>query len=282
MAIWQYLLIVVPENSIDDNYNIFENNETGFLPETNSYWENFDGSINSIISELNQILPKASWSDEIHLNWKGNGNNDEDNDAFICLTDDKSKIKEFQFRIDLRKASNITNILQSILELCKRHNLVLIDLKGKILKPELKDISESIRTSNASSFVTDPMQFFENLSNQSKIETSKNTSKIYPFEKLEIIKSLVRISSWFLILILFFAMIITLLSDAFGSYFINYFVVFLSIFILLINASTLLVISILYKSKKEKVFYNIKKEFILFLVSIASLMLLSGVIHFKI
>ncbi|KRD10031.1 hypothetical protein ASE21_09925 [Flavobacterium sp. Root901] len=163
MAIWQYLLIVVPKNSIDKNYNIFETNKTEFLPDTDSFWKNFGGSITAIISELDLILPKADWGNETYLNWKGNGNNNEDNDACIYLTDDATQIKEFQFRIDLRKASNVTNVLKSILELCKRYDLVLIDLKGEIFEPELKDIVNSLRTSNAFSFITDPINFFENL-----------------------------------------------------------------------------------------------------------------------
>ncbi|UTN02305.1 hypothetical protein L0669_13350 [Flavobacterium bizetiae] len=166
MAIWQYLLIVVPENSIDKNYNIFENNETEFLPDTDSFWENFDGDISSIISELDQIIPKANWGDETCLNWKGNGNNEEDNDACICLNDDKTKIKEFQFRIDLRKASNIINVLQSILNLCKKNQFVLIDLKGQIFKPEIESIIESLKSSNAIKFITEPILFFENLENK--------------------------------------------------------------------------------------------------------------------
>ncbi|MFC0777105.1 hypothetical protein [Flavobacterium sp. HJSW_4] len=160
MAIWQYLLIVVPENSIDKNCNIFEDNETEFLPDTNSYWENFVGSPNDIISELDQILPKANWGDETYLNWKGDSNKDEDNDACICLTDDTNQIEEFQFRIDLRKASNITDILQSILKLCKKHNLVLIDLKGEIFEPNLEYILKSIKASNAARFLNDPIKFF--------------------------------------------------------------------------------------------------------------------------
>ncbi len=165
MAVWQYLLIVVPEDSIDSNYEcIFKNNKTKFLPETDSFWKNFNVDISSIISELDQIIPKANWGNETYLNWKGNGQNEEDNDACICLSDDKTKIEEFQFRIDLRKPSNITNILQSILNLCEKHNLVLIDLKGKIFEPKLEDVLGSIKASNAISFISDPVKYFENLS----------------------------------------------------------------------------------------------------------------------
>ncbi|WDF61294.1 hypothetical protein PQ462_07945 [Flavobacterium sp. KACC 22758] len=172
MAVWQYLLIAVPEDSIDNNYEcIFKNNKTEFLPETDIFWKNFNGDISSIISELDQIIPKANWGNETYLNWKGNGQNEEDNDACICLSDDKTKIEEFQFRIDLRKPSNITNILQSILNVCEKHNLVLIDLKGKIFEPKLEDVLGSIKTSNATRFLNDPIQFFEDLSKNNSDET---------------------------------------------------------------------------------------------------------------
>ncbi|MCP2025928.1 hypothetical protein L1276_001068 [Flavobacterium sp. HSC-32F16] len=172
MAIWQYLLIVVPEDSIDSNYeSIFKNNKTEFLPETDSFWNHFDGDITSMISELDQILPKANWGNDIFLNWKGNANIDEDNDACICLSDDKTKIKEFQFRVDLRKSSNITEVLQSILNLCKKNKLVVIDLKGEIFQPNLEDIFKSIQASNTTKFLNDPIQFFEDLSKNSSDET---------------------------------------------------------------------------------------------------------------
>jgi len=172
MAVWQYLLIVVPEDSIDSNYEcIFKNNKTEFLPETDVFWKNFNGDIPSIISELDQIIPKANWGNETYLNWKGNTNENEDNDAHIFLNNDKTNIIEFQFRIDLRKASNITNILQSILNVCEKHNLVLIDLKGKIFEPKLKDVLGSIKTSNATRFLNDPIQFFEDLSKNNSDET---------------------------------------------------------------------------------------------------------------
>lgn len=106
-------------------------------------------------------------------------------------------------------------------------------------------------------------------------------NNLYNFERFEIVKSLVRISSWFLISILFFAIIFTLLSTGLQSYSINYCIAFLSLFILFFNTLTLLALSIIYKLKKESFFYNLKKELLLFLSSFASLMLLSGVIHLK-
>ncbi|WP_149207887.1 hypothetical protein [Flavobacterium johnsoniae] len=172
MAVWQYLLIVVPEDSIDNNYEcIFKNNKTEFLPETDVFWKNFNGDIPSIISEIDKIIPKANWGNETYLNWKGNTNENEDNDAHIFLNDDKTNIKEFQFRIDLRKSSNITEVLQSILNLCKKNQLVLIDLKGQIFKPNLEDIFKSIKASNAIRFLNDPIHFFEDLSKNNSDET---------------------------------------------------------------------------------------------------------------
>lgn len=164
MAIWQYLLIVVPENSIDNNYQcIFKNNTTKYLPKTKSFWKEFEGNPVSIISEIDQIIPRADWGDETYICWKGNANNNEDNDASISLSDDQTKIEGFQFRIDLRKASNITHVLQSILNLCEANHLVLIDLKGEIFKPKLADILKSMKTSNANAFLTDPIKFLDSL-----------------------------------------------------------------------------------------------------------------------
>ena len=165
MAVWQYLLIVVTEKSIDSNYKcIFKNNKTKYLPETKSFWEDFNGDINSIILEMNQIIPKANWGTDTFICWKGNGNNEEDNDASICLSNDKTKIEEFHFRIDLRKSSNINHVLQSILNICKKNQFVLIDIKGNVFKPQLEDILKSMKTSNATAFLTDPIKFLENLS----------------------------------------------------------------------------------------------------------------------
>ncbi|WP_163410975.1 hypothetical protein [Flavobacterium ajazii] len=166
MAIWQYLLIVVPGNSIDSNYQcIFKNNKTKYLPKTKTLWKDFSSDIFSIVSEMNQIIPKADWGNETFICWKGK-EDEEDNDASISLNKNQTKIKEFHFRIDLRKASNIADVLQSILAICTKHKLVLINLKGDIFKPELKDIMQGIQTSNAMSFISDPIKFFEDLSNK--------------------------------------------------------------------------------------------------------------------
>jgi hypothetical protein len=89
-----------------------------------------------------------------------------DKNIIFCLSNDKRRIKEFHFRIDLRKASNITNVLQSILKLCEMNQLILIDLKGQIFKPEIESIIESLKSSNAMKFITDPIKFFENLENK--------------------------------------------------------------------------------------------------------------------
>ncbi|MDR7211995.1 hypothetical protein [Flavobacterium piscis] len=165
MAVWQYLLIVVPENSIDSNYQcIFKNNKTEFLPNTNSFWKNFDGDISLIISELDQIIPKADWGDDTFICWKGNESSKEDNDASICLSNDKTRIEEFHFRIDLRKSSNINHVLQSILNICKKNQFILIDIKGNIFKPQLEDILKSMKRSNATAFLSNPIKFLENLS----------------------------------------------------------------------------------------------------------------------
>ncbi|MCC9074062.1 hypothetical protein LNQ49_20965 [Flavobacterium sp. F-65] len=163
MAIWQYLLIVVPEKSIEVDYQcIFKNNKTKYLPETESYWIHFDGDVSSIISKMDQIITRASWGDETCMCWKSDVNN-EDNDSSICLNDDKTRIEEFQFRVDLRDSSNITNFLIPILEICQANKLVLIDLKGEIHKPKIENLVTSIKASNATAFLTDPIKYLGGL-----------------------------------------------------------------------------------------------------------------------
>ncbi|WP_264551396.1 hypothetical protein [Flavobacterium sp. N2038] len=53
----------------------------------------------------------------------------------------------------------------------QKNELVLIDLKGEIFKPKLEDIFKSIKASNATRFLTDPIKFLENLSKNSSDET---------------------------------------------------------------------------------------------------------------
>lgn len=169
MAIWQYLLIVVPEKSIQNDYQcIFKNNTTEYLPETEPLWKDFDGDTISIISTMDSIIKRADWGDETYICWKGDTKNEEDNDCSISLNKDKNQIIEFRFRIDLRKASNLTTTLQPILKLCEDNQLILMDLKGEIHKPKIEDLMASIKTSNATAFLTDPIPFLENLNNKKK------------------------------------------------------------------------------------------------------------------
>ncbi|TDW52257.1 hypothetical protein EV144_101945 [Flavobacterium sp. 270] len=164
MAIWQYLLIVVPEKSIQNDYQcIFKNNKTKFLPQTKSFWKVYDKDVSSIISGIDQIIKRADWSSETLLSWKGNTTNEEDNDCSISINKDKTRIKEFQFRVDLRKESNLINFLIPILKICEMNKLVLIDLKGEIHKPKIEDIITSIKASNATAFLNDPIAFLKGL-----------------------------------------------------------------------------------------------------------------------
>lgn len=165
MAVWQYLLIVVPEKSTQNNYQcIIKNNTTKYLPKTKSLWKDFNGNGNSIISEMDSIIKRVDWGNETYICWKGDESNQEDNDCSISLNGNKTQIEEFHFRIDLRKSSNITNTLKAILKICETNELVLIDLKGKIHKPKIEHLLISLEESNATAFLTDPIKFLENLS----------------------------------------------------------------------------------------------------------------------
>ena len=105
--------------------------------------------------------------------------------------------------------------------------------------------------------------------------------KKYNFEKFEIIKNIIEIALIFSICILLFGTLITLIYGAIEVYSINYFIVFFSIFTLFLSTLSLIIISIFYKMAKAEILYNIKKELFLFLISLASMLILSLVIHYN-
>ena len=163
MAIWQYTLIVVPKKSIQDDYEcIFKNNKTNYLPSTKFLWKNIDIDVSILALEIDKFIGKSSWD---KFNWKDRGENN-DNDCSLSTNDDETQIEEFIFRTDLRKESNLSNFLKQMTNLCKKNKLVLINLKGEILEPNIEVILNNIKSSNAISFLSNPIDFLDELNNQ--------------------------------------------------------------------------------------------------------------------
>ena len=81
--------------------------------------------------------------------------------------DEKSlTITEFSFRADLRE--NGFTFLKNMIELGKENDWMFMDRKGKLMKANFEEIKESIRNSDAHSFLKNPIEFLENLDNKNE------------------------------------------------------------------------------------------------------------------
>jgi hypothetical protein len=166
MAIYQFYLAVFPKEGIKKikgsvpaklKYNDF----TGFFDEnTERYWKATKIKSTEIISYIDELLPRASWgNDNFNHNWKLE-NDSVDNDAWISLEDKNLVLQEFNFRADLRE-ENLA-FLRKMIELGKRKNLLFVTSKGYLIEPE--EVFKHIKTSNALKYITNPEEFFDNLS----------------------------------------------------------------------------------------------------------------------
>jgi hypothetical protein len=126
--------------------NVSFNEETGYFEEdSNIFWKSSNINSTDIISSIDNILPRANWfkNDGISFIWKIE-NELIDNDAWICLDDNKEFIKQFSFRIDLRNSNII--FLTKMLNIAEEYDLLLNDYSGKIFEPKLNDILSFIKS----------------------------------------------------------------------------------------------------------------------------------------
>ena len=167
MAVYQYYLAVVPEQGIKKRHNSTPNTinvstETGyFKSDTKIYWKEIQKNADNIVPKIDLIVKRASWGNEkTSFNWKTYTEN-VDNDASIYLDEETLTIREFSFRADLRE-KNFT-FLKNMIELGKENGWLFMDRKGKLMKPDFEEIKNSIRNSNAHSFLKDPIKFLKSI-----------------------------------------------------------------------------------------------------------------------
>ena len=84
-----------------------------------------------------------------------------DHDVFIDFDIKKNQIEEFQFRTDLR--DNTLIFLNQMLYLLEKNEFILMDQKGNLCNPNLKELAKLIKDSNPDRFLRDPIAFLENL-----------------------------------------------------------------------------------------------------------------------
>ena len=201
MAIWQYQLNIIPRKSIIEKYgNIptelliandswekyWENiKDIENLPEpdfedakTIKWWNNIKLDIKKTSEQVDKLVSRANWGKDSldSVNWKGNSNNEEDNDCYISFDPKTKFINEFEFRTDLRNREKATNFLNGMLELCAKNELMVFNTKGILFEPNPELIYEEIRKSNAVAFLTEPEKFLDKIAERENKKESKKVS----------------------------------------------------------------------------------------------------------
>lgn len=120
----------------------------------------------NFVERIDLIVNRAKWgNDKTSINWK-TYSEQVDNDASIYLDEESLTIREFSFRADLREKD--LKFLKNMIELGVENEWLFFDRKGKLMKPDFEEIKNSIRNSNAYSFLNDPIKFLENIDKQNK------------------------------------------------------------------------------------------------------------------
>ncbi len=172
MAVYQYYLAVVPKQGIEKKHDsipdeIGVNTESGYFEsDAEIYWKEVEMKADDIVSKIDLIVNRAKWgNNKTSFNWK-TYTDQVDNDAAIYLDEESSTIREFSFRADLRE--NDLTFLKNMIKLGKESGWLFMDRKGKLMKPDFEEIKNSIRNSDAHSFLKDPIKFLENIDNKNK------------------------------------------------------------------------------------------------------------------
>lgn len=167
MAVYQYYLAVVPSSGIMKKHDskpdfIGVSTETGYFEsDAKIYWKETEIKVDDILSKIDRMVKRADWGNEkTSFNWK-TYTDELDNDASIYLDDETLTITEFSFRADLRERD--LTFLMGMIELGKENNWMFMDRNGKLMNPDFQEIKDSIKDSNAYSFLKDPIKFLENI-----------------------------------------------------------------------------------------------------------------------
>jgi hypothetical protein len=165
MAIWQYRLILLPEDELGGMFPILPKSILREIAEDRVWWSGrqpqagFEAQIDAILP------PMESWSQSMRMWGQLHGN-----DAYVIYQDeDLAKVVEISFRIDARDIS--PELVHELCALARRLGCVFLTHKYEILLPSETDVLNAIGSSTAKSFVDDPITTLKNL-DTTKIEIS--------------------------------------------------------------------------------------------------------------
>ena len=168
MAIYQYYLAFVPKSGLRKKHDnipsqIAVSTATGYFDANmDEYWDLAEISFQKIKSDIDKIIDKANWGNsKDSFNWK-TSTNETDNDAWMAINSETEKITELSFRADLREPH--LKFLNGMLELAQKFEMMVMDRKGNLIKPDFNEVKGFVKMSNTFKFIENPVKFFDGLS----------------------------------------------------------------------------------------------------------------------
>ncbi|ASK32157.1 hypothetical protein CEY12_19550 [Chryseobacterium sp. T16E-39] len=187
MAIHQFKLNLIPEKGVLDilgmippkldinfeerieHYHLKKDNlleSSDFFEDALSidWWDSIHVSPTEIIYYISKLFPTHVIKNSNSYYWKYYIVNSIDHDASLVLDKQSEKIEELYFRADLRESGLV--FLNQFIEIAKKYNCLLLDVKGNLIRPERNEVYKLITLSDNYRFLVNPEDFLNNLRNQ--------------------------------------------------------------------------------------------------------------------
>lgn len=183
MAVWQFQLVVIPKKGILERFDQipevlevdyeqrkehFHLKKDGLLESedkfvdalTQDWWNSTKIPAMEIVHQIDKRVRRAPYGNDTFVNWKFN-NGQVDNDASMTIHAETGKIGALRFRADLREEK--LKFLREMIELGAAYDWLLMDIKGNLAHPTIKEVVQLIKLSNSYKFLMDPLQFLTDL-----------------------------------------------------------------------------------------------------------------------
>ncbi len=154
MAIWQFHVIVVPEEKILKKYKCIPDNVNEV--EDIQSWEGYSLDEFTLVKMSETLKFATSWADNI----KQFGALDKN---CIELFYDNNQLIEISLRLDLRDIT--IDIIKLVIDFTRQNKALLITNNGHVIKPVIENLIKVIKESDAYSFVKNPKEFLDKFEN---------------------------------------------------------------------------------------------------------------------
>ena len=124
------------------------------------WWLDLNINLEDILPLLKTFGDIQSWTQ--NADGLRNFGNREMNDISVCFDNTTKIVEEISCRLDLRQLDK--DFIDKVLSLATRFDCLLMDSQGRLYKPSIEALFDTIKLSNANRFVGDPEQFLSDLS----------------------------------------------------------------------------------------------------------------------